>query len=46
MGVLGVFAPQVEKKLSGAGGQDGGSQSAQARTILGQEIAGLSSTAL
>jgi len=44
MGVLDAFAPQVEKKLSGAGGQDSGSQSVQARTILGQEIAGLNST--
>ena len=39
-------SPQVEKKLSGAGGQDSGSPSAQARTILGQEIAGLNSTGL
>jgi hypothetical protein len=39
-------SPQVEKKLSAAGGQDSGSPSAQARTILGQEIAGLNSTAL
>ena len=46
MGVLGAFAPQVEKKLSGAGGQDSGSQSVQARTILGQEFAGLNSTGL
>ena len=46
VGVLGAFAPQVESALSGAGWQDSGSQSVQARTILGQEFAGLNSTAL
>jgi RND superfamily putative drug exporter len=46
VGVLGAFAPQVESALSGAGWQDSGSQSVQARTILGKEFAGLNSTAL
>nr|MDP9164676.1 MMPL family transporter [Actinomycetota bacterium] len=46
MGVLGAFAPRVESALSGAGWQDSGSQSVQARRILGKEFAGLNSTAL
>ena len=46
VGVLGVFAPRVESALSGAGWQDSGSQSVKARTILGNEFAGLNSTAL
>ena len=46
VGVLGAFAPQVESALSGAGWQDSGSQSVQARTMLGKEFSGLNSTAL
>ena len=46
IGVLGAFAPQVESALSGAGWQDSGSQSVQARSVLGKEFAGLNSTAL
>ena len=46
VGALGAFVPQVENKLSGAGWQDSGSQSVQARTILGKEFAGLNSSAL
>ena len=46
VGVLGAFAPRVESALSGAGWQDSGSQSVQARTILGKEFAGMNSTAL
>ena len=46
LGVFGAFAPQVESALAGAGWQDSGSQSVQARNILGKEFAGLNSTAL
>jgi RND superfamily putative drug exporter len=46
LGVFGAFAPQVESALAGAGWQDSGSQSVQARDILGKEFAGLNSTAL
>lgn len=46
LGVFGAFAPRVESALAGAGWQDSGSQSIQARNILGKEFAGLNSTAL
>lgn len=43
---FGVFAPQVETALSGAGWQDSGSQSVQARSVIATEFNGLGSTAL
>jgi len=43
---FGAFAPQVEKKLSGAGWQDSGSQSVKARDLIAKEFQGLNSTAL
>ncbi|HVC88919.1 MAG TPA: MMPL family transporter [Gaiellaceae bacterium] len=43
--VLAVFAPSVETALSGAGWQANGSQSVQARTLIQQNFAGLSSSA-
>jgi RND superfamily putative drug exporter len=43
---FGAFAPQVEKKLSGAGWQDSGSQSVKARDLIAKEFNGLNSTAL
>ncbi|MHB8642662.1 MAG: MMPL family transporter [Gaiellaceae bacterium] len=43
---LGVFAPKVETALSGAGWQANGSQSVQARTLIGRNFQGLSSSAL
>jgi RND superfamily putative drug exporter len=42
---LAVFAPKVETVLSGAGWQANGSQSVQARTLIQQNFAGLSSSA-
>jgi RND superfamily putative drug exporter len=42
--VLGVFAPKVETALSGAGWQANGSQSVQARALIQQNFAGLSSS--
>ncbi|MDP9092955.1 MAG: MMPL family transporter [Actinomycetota bacterium] len=46
LGVFGVFAPQVESALSGAGWQDSGSQSVQARNLIAKDFHGLGSTAL
>ncbi len=43
---FGVFAPQVESVLAGAGWQDSTSQSVQARQIIGRDFAGLGSSAL
>jgi len=43
---LGVFAPRVETALSGAGWQDSGSQSVQARSLIQQNFGGNSSSAL
>jgi RND superfamily putative drug exporter len=43
---FGVFAPQVETALAGAGWQDSSSQSVAARGIIGRDFAGLGSTAL
>ena len=44
--VLGAFAPKVEHALSGAGWEASGSQSVQARALIQQNFAGLSSQAL
>jgi RND superfamily putative drug exporter len=46
IGVLGAFAPKVMSSLSGAGWQDSGSQSVQARNVIDKNFAGLGSTAL
>lgn len=46
LGGFGAFAPQVESALSGAGWQDSGSSSVQARDIITRDFAGLNSTAL
>ncbi len=43
---LAAFAPKVETALSGAGWQANGSESVQARTLIQQNFAGLSSSAL
>src|SRR5271157_5239974 len=43
---LGVLAPRVETALSGAGWQDSGSQSVQARSLIQQNFGGNSSSAL
>jgi RND superfamily putative drug exporter len=43
---LGLFAPQVESALSGAGWQANGSESVQARALIERNFAGLSSSAL
>ncbi|MHB1836244.1 MAG: MMPL family transporter [Solirubrobacteraceae bacterium] len=43
---LGVFAPQVETALSGAGWETSGSQSVQARQLINKDFHGLSSYAL
>jgi RND superfamily putative drug exporter len=43
---LGVFAPTVEKHLSGAGWQANGSDSVRARDIIDRRFAGLSGTDL
>lgn len=44
--VLGIFAPNVEKALSGAGWQADGSQSLQVRTITQEYFSGASSSAI
>ena len=44
--LLGAFAPRAEKALSGAGWEVSGSESVQARTLIQQNFAGLSSQAL
>lgn len=46
IGGFGAFAPQVGSALSGAGWQDSGSQSVQARSVIARDFAGLGSTAL
>jgi RND superfamily putative drug exporter len=43
---FGVFAPQVETALAGAGWQDSTSQSVAARNLIGKDFAGLGSSAL
>ena len=43
---LGIFAPRVETALSGAGWQDSGSQSVQARSLIQANFAGNSSSAV
>ena len=43
---LAAFAPKVETVLSGAGWQADGSESVQARTLIGRDFAGRSSSAL
>jgi putative drug exporter of the RND superfamily len=43
---LGVFAPRVEKALSGAGWEATGSQSVAARKLVDKNFAGMSSSAL
>ncbi len=43
---LGVFAPRVETALSGAGWEDSGSQSVQARDLIQENFAGNASSAL
>jgi RND superfamily putative drug exporter len=44
--VLGLFAPRVEKALSGAGWEASGSQSVQARKLVERDFAGLGSYGL
>jgi RND superfamily putative drug exporter len=44
--VFGIFAPQVETALSGAGWQDTSSPSVQARDIIQRDFSGLGSAAL
>jgi RND superfamily putative drug exporter len=44
--VFGIFAPQVETALSGAGWQDSSSQSVHARDIIQHDFSGLGSAAL
>jgi RND superfamily putative drug exporter len=46
LAVFAVFGAQVEQRLSGAGWQDDGSQSLQARELIAREFDGLNSTAL
>lgn len=43
---FGAFAPKVESALSGAGWQDSGSQSVQAREVIAKDFQGLGATAL
>src|SRR4051794_4963662 len=43
---LAAFAPKGETALSGAGWQENGSESVQARTLIQKNFAGLSSSAL
>jgi putative drug exporter of the RND superfamily len=43
---FGAFGAQVEKRLSGAGWEDSGSQSVAARELIAKEFGGLNSTAL
>ncbi len=43
---LGALAPKVEKALSGAGWEAGGSQSLEARELIDREFSGMSSSAL
>ena len=46
IGAFGAFAPQVQSALSGAGWQDSGSQSVQARAVIAKNFSGLGATAL
>ncbi|MBO1766691.1 MMPL family transporter [Allobranchiibius sp. GilTou38] len=46
LAVFGAFAPQVESALSGAGWQDSGSQSVQARDVIQRNFHGMGATAL
>jgi RND superfamily putative drug exporter len=46
LAVFGAFGAKVEQRLSGAGWQDDGSQSVQARDLIAREFNGLNSTAL
>jgi RND superfamily putative drug exporter len=46
LAVFGAFAPKVESALSGAGWQDSGSQSVQARDVIQAHFQGLGATAL
>jgi RND superfamily putative drug exporter len=46
LALFGVFAPQVERALAGAGWQDSTSQSVKARQIIQKEFRGLGATAL
>ena len=46
VGVFGAFAPQVMSALAGAGWQDSGSQSVQARQVIEKNFQGLGATAL
>ncbi len=43
---LGALAPRVEKALSGAGWEAGGSQSVKARQLIDRNFSGLSSYGL
>jgi RND superfamily putative drug exporter len=44
--IFGIFAPQVETALAGAGWQDSSSQSVHARDIIQRDFSGLGSAAL
>jgi putative drug exporter of the RND superfamily len=46
LAAFGAFAPKVESALSGAGWQDSGSQSVQARDLIAKNFSGLGSTTL
>ena len=46
LALFGAFAPSVEHALAGAGWQDSTSQSAQARSVIQRDFAGLGATAL
>ena len=46
LAAFGVFAPQVEHALAGAGWQDSTSQSVRARAVIERDFAGLGATAL
>ncbi len=46
LAVFGAFAPRVESALSGAGWQDSGSRSVQARSVIEKNFQGLGATAL
>ena len=46
LGVFGAFAPKVMSSLSGAGWQNSGSMSVQARNVIAKDFSGLGSTAL
>ncbi|MBO1753813.1 MMPL family transporter [Allobranchiibius sp. CTAmp26] len=46
LALFGAFAPKVESALSGAGWQDSGSQSVQARQVIQRNFHGMGATAL